>query len=115
MAPELENAPQDKDRRDARSQNEFCSGKQQGTAQRLRLCGVRAAAGTGLLARSFHIETLLRGRVLPPGEWIRRIGRHSEPVRIGYRLAKADSGRRVIAVRPCVGRPSELMLETHSI
>ena len=46
MAPELENAPQDKDKRDARSHNEVCSGKQQGAAQRLR--GVRAAAGTGL-------------------------------------------------------------------
>jgi hypothetical protein len=91
MAPEFENAPQDKDRWDARSQNEVCSGKQRDAAQRLRLRGVRAASGTGLLARSFHIETLLRGRVLPPGEWIRRIGCHSEPVRPSHRLAKADS------------------------
>ncbi len=91
MAPELENAPQDKDRRDTRSQNEVCSGKQHDAAKHLRLRGVRAAAGTGLLGRSFHIETLLRGRVLPPGERIRRIGRHGEPVRPGHRLAEADS------------------------
>jgi hypothetical protein len=43
--------------------------KQQGAARRLRLRGVRAAAGTGLRARSFHIETRLWCRVLPPGEW----------------------------------------------
>ena len=59
-----------------------------------RLRGVFATAGTGLLARSFHLEALLRDRVLPPmdsGEWIRRIGRSNhELIRTRYRLAEAD-------------------------
>ena len=42
------NTPQDKDRRDARSQNEICSGEQDGAAQSLCLRGVFATAGTGL-------------------------------------------------------------------
>src|ERR1700691_1322127 len=81
MTPEFANAPQDKDQRDVCSQHEVCGGEQHGAAQPLGLRGVFATAGTGLLARSFHIETLLRGPVLPPmecGEWIGRIGRHNE-------------------------------------
>jgi hypothetical protein len=50
MAPELANAPQDKDRLDARSQNEVCGGEQHGAAQSLCLRGVFATAGTGLPA-----------------------------------------------------------------
>ena len=93
MALELAKEPQDKDRRDVYSQHEVCSGEQHGAAQPLCLRGVFATAGAGLLARSFHLETLLRGRVLPPmdsGGSIRRIGRSNEPIRIRYRLAEAD-------------------------
>ncbi len=89
---ELANAPQDKDRRDARSQNEVCGGEQHGAAQSLCLRGVFATAGTGLLARSSHLKTLLRDRVLPPmgaGEWIHRIGRSNERIRTRCRLAEA--------------------------
>ena len=86
-------APQNKDRENARSQFEICAGEQQGAAQSLCLRGVFAAAGTGLLARSFHLKALLRDRVLPPmdgGEWICRIDRSSGPIRARYRLAEAD-------------------------
>ena len=89
MAPELAKALQDKDRRDVCSQNEVCSGEQHGAAQALRLYGVFATAGTGLLARSFHFKALLRDRVLPPmdgGECICRIDRTSDSIR----LAEAD-------------------------
>jgi hypothetical protein len=54
-------APQDKDRRDARSQDEVCGREQHGAAQSLRLRRVLATAGTELLARSFHLKALLRG------------------------------------------------------
>ena len=81
MALELVNAPQDKDRRDVCSQNEICIGEQRGAAQLLCLRDVFATAGTGLLARSFHLKALLRDRVLPPmdgGEWICRIDRFGD-------------------------------------
>jgi hypothetical protein len=54
MAPELANARQGKDRSDARSQNEVCSGQQQGAAGPFRLRGVFAVVGTRIPARSFH-------------------------------------------------------------
>jgi hypothetical protein len=48
-------------------------------------------------------------------ESIDPIGGHNEPIRTGYRLAETDGRRRVSVVRQRVGRPSQLMLETHSI
>jgi hypothetical protein len=93
IALELANAPQDKDRRDARSQDEVCGREQHGAAQSLRLRGVLATAGTELFTRSFHLKALLRDRVLPPmdvGEWIFRIDRSNDFIRIRYRLAEAD-------------------------
>jgi hypothetical protein len=93
IALELANAPQDEDRRDARSQDEVCGREQHGAAQSLCLRGVLATAGTELFTRSFHLKALLRDRVLPPtdvGEWIFRIDRSNDFIRIRYRLAEAD-------------------------
>ncbi len=62
-------------------------------AQALCLYGGFATAGTGLLARSFHLKALLRDRVLPPmdgGEWICRIDRSCDSIRSRCRLAEAD-------------------------
>ena len=106
IAQELAKAPQDKDPRDVRSQHKVCSGEQQGAAQTLALRGVFATAGTGLFARPFHLETLLRDGVLPPidgGERIHRIGHANGPIRVRYHLAEADGRRRDGAVRQRVG------------
>jgi hypothetical protein len=57
------------------------------------VCVACATAGTGLLARSFHLQALLRDGVLPPmdgGEWICRIEGASDSIRTRCRLAEAD-------------------------
>ena len=62
------------------------------TAPAICLHGVFAAAATGLLARSFQRQALLRDPVLPPmdGGELCRIDRSSESVRTRRRLAETD-------------------------
>jgi hypothetical protein len=74
-------------------ENEVCVGEQHGAAQTLRLRGVFSTAETRLLARSFHLETLLWRSVLPPmdgGDRIHRFGRANERIRVRSRLAEAN-------------------------
>jgi hypothetical protein len=91
MALEFATAPLDKDSRDVSSQNAVCAGEQHGAAQPLRLRGVFATAGSGLLARTFHLEALLRDRVLPAiggGKRICRVDRSGDCIRTRCRLAE---------------------------
>jgi hypothetical protein len=62
-----------------------------GTPRNVSVCAACARPLERGYLHDLPYRDAIAGSSATPGEWIRRIGCHSEPVRPGHRLAKADS------------------------